>query len=675
MPFSTNTIRRGSIQKELTMFKRLLIANRGEIACRIIKTAKAMGLTTIAVFSEADKNALFVEQADLAFHIGPANAQNSYLNIDKIIAVAKAAGAQAIHPGYGFLSENADFANACEHADIVFVGPGVDALKTMGSKQQSKISLGDANIPMVPGYQDKAQDDATLIKAAKKIGFPLLIKASAGGGGKGMRTVTKAADLNDAIAAAKREAQKAFGDDTLILEKYIENPRHVEVQIAADNHGACVHLFDRDCSIQRRHQKIIEEAPAPGLSDKTRAAMADAAIAIGKTIDYRGVGTIEFLVDKDEAFYFMEMNTRLQVEHPVTEMVTGVDLVEWQLKIAAGEPCPLPQQDIHCTGSAIEARLYAEDPAQNFLPATGTITHWRLPILSANDRIDSGIRQGDEVSIHYDPMIAKVITHAASREAACQNLYRLLNQTQLVGVKSNINFLKTICSHDAFIAAHLTTHFIDNENIPLTSEALLEDTDYALACLYQLSQQSTVPFQLNQPPRQTFLFGSREQPSEYTVGYLSAAQGGGYAFYQQDKFLFSMDIHDLGDHDFNVTLGEANFDITAVRVEQALHFFTPDKSFVITPYDPQTAYQHTEESAGHLSAPMPGTVVAVFKKPGEAVNAGDHLMIIEAMKMEHTICAPMNGTIKTCHYKVGDQVAEGVELLAMDANTDDQLHQ
>ncbi|HRQ82780.1 MAG TPA: acetyl-CoA carboxylase biotin carboxylase subunit, partial [Azospirillaceae bacterium] len=444
------------------MLSKILIANRGEIACRVMRTARRMGVATVAVYSDADADALHVQSADEAHHIGPAAARESYLRGEAILDVARRAGAQAVHPGYGFLSENADFAEACAAAGIVFIGPPASAIRAMGGKSQAKALMEKAGVPLTPGYHGEDQDPDLLAREAARIGWPVLIKASAGGGGKGMKVATSADDFAAQLASAKREAAASFGDDRVLIEKYLEKPRHVEIQVFADSFGACVYLFERDCSIQRRHQKVIEEAPAPGLSSDVRRRMGEAAVAAAKAVGYVGAGTVEFLYDPATAdFYFMEMNTRLQVEHPVTELITGLDLVEWQLRVASGEPLPLRQEDLQAQGCAIEARLYAEDPDRDFLPQTGKLEHLGFPQPGPHVRIDAGVRTGDRISVHYDPMIAKLIVWDRDRPAAVRRLRAALAETQVVGLNANVRFLAGVAAHPAFMAAELDTRFIE----------------------------------------------------------------------------------------------------------------------------------------------------------------------------------------------------------------------
>ncbi|MFT6578772.1 MAG: 3-methylcrotonyl-CoA carboxylase alpha subunit, partial [Zhongshania sp.] len=472
------------------MFDKILIANRGEIACRVIKTARKMGILTVAVYSDADANALHVSMADEAIHIGASPARESYLDIDKIIAAAKLSGAQAIHPGYGFLSENAEFCRRCAAENIVFIGPPTSAIVAMGSKSAAKQIMEAAGVPLVPGYHGDDQDPEIIRKAANDMGYPVLLKATAGGGGKGMRQVWSAEEFDSALQAAKREALNGFGDDTMLVEKYLTQPRHIEIQVFCDSHGNAVYLFERDCSIQRRHQKVIEEAPAPGLSESLRSEMGDAAVRAAQAIDYVGAGTVEFLLDRDGSFYFMEMNTRLQVEHPVTEMITGLDLVDWQLRVAAGATLPLKQNELQIRGHAIEARIYAEDPNNEFLPQTGTLHFLETPPESAHVRVDTGVREGDEVSVFYDPMIAKLIVWDRDRSAALRRLSSALKQYRISGVINNIDFLHTISRHEAFAAADFDTGFIGkHEDSLLDNVSSQNPTRLALAALYLVLAQ------------------------------------------------------------------------------------------------------------------------------------------------------------------------------------------
>lgn len=649
------------------MFDKILIANRGEIACRIIKTAHSMGIEAVAVFSIADRESLHVKMADSAYCIGDAPAKDSYLNIDKIIAVAKESGAQAIHPGYGFLSENADFAKACEKAGIVFIGPSVRAIEAMGSKQLAKQLLEKTKVPLTPGYHGKGQTEEQLLLAAKKIGFPVLIKAANGGGGKGMRAVYTDKEFNDALAGAKRESIASFADDTMIIEKLIVDPRHVELQIMADNHGHVVHLFERDCSIQRRHQKVIEEAPAPLLSDGLRQKLSNAACEVARSIDYRGAGTIEFLVDNQENFYFMEMNTRLQVEHPVTEMITGLDLVSWQIKIAANQPLPLTQNEIQSHGHAIECRIYAEDPYQNFIPSIGQIDYLQEPA-GEGVRIDTGVCISSEITRFYDPMIAKLIVWGENREQALQKLTQSLKRYCIGGVKTNIPFLQAICSHSKFMKANLSTNFLENETIQLPTP----DIELTLLLAASFDYVSAVNQQVDPLLMDTFAW--QMHLSSHWVWR-----------YQQDGTIIEAKITPISTHQFKLSVLEKEFQINARLEESLLYIETKNgiikahcdiKSSLLTFYTdvgPLSIQRyrwskldaHTSSHKGQLTAPMPATVVAILKNIGEEVKAGERLIILEAMKMEHTIHAPIDGILSEVFYSVGSQVNEGAELLAL----------
>ena len=660
------------------MFDTVLVANRGEIACRVIRTAKRLGYRTVAVYSEADASALHVSMADEAYCIGAPAANESYLKIDAILSAATSSGAQAIHPGYGFLSESEGFAQACSVAGIVFIGPPTQAIRAMGSKSAAKEIMEQANVPLVPGYHGEQQDGEFLRTQAIEIGFPVLIKASAGGGGKGMRVVWNEAEFDDALTGAKREARSSFGDDKVLLERYLTKPRHVEIQIFADTHGQVVHLFERDCSIQRRHQKVIEEAPAPGLTAVLREKMGRAAVAAAQAIGYVGAGTVEFLLDEDGSFYFMEMNTRLQVEHPVTEMITGLDLVEWQLLVAAGEPLPLSQQDLTINGHAVEARIYAEDPARDFLPSIGRITHLRTPEENAHVRIDTGIRQGDEVSIHYDPMIAKLIVWDSDRAGALRRLKQALAAFQVVGVTTNIGFLSQVAAHPAFAAVDLDTGFIERHRAGLFPETVdASDRILALASLDVLLRRTadakilaghsfdphspwhfTTGWRLNSDNHYDLHFMDGDQAVKVTVHYRSSG-------YELDLPGGTLLVRGQFDAVGNIVadLGGARIIATVVRRGSTLTIMEQGRSHVLELYDPSAPLEDDEGGGGRLTAPMPGKVVAVLVEVGKEVSKGDPLMILEAMKMEHTISAPRDGCIAQINYSVGSVVSDGVELL------------
>jgi 3-methylcrotonyl-CoA carboxylase alpha subunit len=666
------------------MFERLLIANRGEIACRVMRTAKRLGLHTIAVHSEADEGALHVALADEARAIGPPAAAESYLNFDAVLAAAKASGAEAVHPGYGFLSENPDFAEACAAAGLVFVGPPPAAIRAMGSKDRAKILMERAGVPVLPGYNGRAQSPKALEQAAVKLGYPLLIKPSAGGGGKGMRRVDRAADFAPALEGACREAAAAFGDARVILEKFLAQPRHIEVQVFADQQGHAVHLFERDCSIQRRHQKVIEEAPAPGLSAKLRAAMGRAAVAAARAIGYVGAGTVEFLVE-DKLFYFMEMNTRLQVEHPVTEMVTGLDLVDWQLRVAAGEALPCRQADLAITGHAIEARLYAEDPARDFLPAPGRLERLRFPKTGRQLRIDSGVREGDEISHYYDPMIAKLIVAGKDRPAALARLARALAATEISGVATNLAFLRRIAAHADYRAGLIDTVFVErhgeallpangpvdggvsDEALALVSLAVLLRRDAEARAAARVSGDPFSPWQetdgwrLNTERLSLLRFEGIKEPIEVLVhpGPESVRLGLGDKEVMAAGRLTSDGVLD------------ASLDGRAVSAKFRWHGVDLELEVAgerhrLRLHDPLAAGTGQEAGSNRLIAPMPGKVVQVHVAPGDRVARGDALMALEAMKMEHTIVAPVDGLVAAVHYRADDLVEEGVDLLDLE---------
>ncbi len=660
------------------MFNKILIANRGEIACRVIRTARRLGIRTVAVYSDADAGAMHVALADEAWHIGPAPARESYLRPELILEVARSSGSQAVHPGYGFLSENAEFAEACSAAGIVFIGPPTEAIRAMGSKSAAKRIMEKASVPLVPGYHGEDQDFDLLRNKANEIGFPVLIKATAGGGGKGMRVVTEAAAFEDALAAARREATSSFGDDRVLLEKYLTRPRHVEIQVFADSLGNAVHLFERDCSIQRRHQKVIEEAPATGMTDSLRAKMGEAAVAAARAIGYVGAGTVEFLLDEDGSFYFMEMNTRLQVEHPVTEMITGQDLVEWQLRVACGEPLPCRQEQLAISGHAFEARIYAEDPNKEFLPSIGRLSHLSTPSESANVRIDTGVRQGDQVSIHYDPMIAKLIVWDSDRQAALRRLRLALAEYQVVGVTTNVQFLIAVAANPYFASGDIDTGFIERHRTTLFPERE-PATPFTLAqaALYLLLQRSeeaeaasvdsadpwspwhlATGWQLNGDNHHLLIF--RDLENEITVT----------AHYRPDGYLLDLPGISLlargrVDCDGNLfaDLGGTRFKSTVVRHLDELTIITSEASHQLTIYDPLAHIDEDAGVGGSLTAPMPGKIVALLVKAGEAVKRGTPLLIMEAMKMEHTISAPDDGVVIELYYSTGDVVNEGVVLL------------
>ena len=672
------------------MFKKILIANRGEIACRVAATARRMGIKTVAVYSDADAQAKHVQVCDEAVHIGGSAPKDSYLRWERILQAAKDTGAQAVHPGYGFLSENEDFAKACAAAGLVFIGPPASAILAMGLKAESKQLMEKAGVPLVPGYHAADQDPALLQREADRIGYPALIKASAGGGGKGMRVVNSSAEFADALASCKREAINSFGDDAVLIEKYVQRPRHIEIQVFGDTHGNCVYLFERDCSVQRRHQKVLEEAPAPGMTEALRKQMGEAAVAAAKAVNYVGAGTVEFIVeqtayDKPESmkFFFMEMNTRLQVEHPVTEAITGLDLVEWQLRVASGEPLPLQQSDLRIHGHAIEARICAENPDNNFLPATGTLAVYRKPACSSfeisDTRIDDGVREGDSISPFYDSMVAKLIVHGDTREQALARLDDALSQTRIVGLTTNVQFLHHIIRTDSFATAKLDTALIQREEkalfaqeplgLALTAASVVANTLYREEALKG-----------NDP------FSSRDGWRAYGV----ATRNFGFVFHGASYDAVLTYAHD-GSLQLNVA--DADGDVSGVLTyredgdalhisfaghtarlqvfhetqghEDVAHVFAPQGATRITVVDALAHAGEVQEAGGRLTAPMPGKVVSFAVAAGDKVKAGQPLAVMEAMKMEHTIAAPADGEVLELLYAPGDQVAEGEELLKL----------
>jgi len=666
------------------VLRKLLIANRGEITCRIIRTAHQMGIRCVAVFSDADADALHVALADEAVRLGPAPSSESYLNQDRLVAAAKQAGADAVHPGYGFLSENAAFARRCAEAGLVFVGPPPAAIDAMGNKSRAKAIMAAAGVPMLPGYYGEDQDDQTLLAAAEAAGFPLLIKAAMGGGGKGMRVVETAAGFLDALRLARGEARSAFGDQRVLIERYLARPRHVEVQVFADSHGRCIYLGDRDCSIQRRHQKIIEEAPAPGLSDALRRDMGEAAVRAAEAVGYVGAGTVEFLLGEDGGFYFMEMNTRLQVEHPVTEMVTGQDLVKWQLLVASGEPLPLAQDEVRILGHAIEARIYAEDPDDDFKPTPGRITFMAEPETSRYVRVDSGVRENDVITSHYDPLIAKLVCWDEQRPLAVRRINRALEEYRIVGVTHNLNFLANVLDSRPFIAGDLSTRFLaDHATLLVGTSGLSPIRFQALAALYLVlcqsrrartfdertadprSPWSALPaWRLNRPARSTIRLLDHEG-HEILIGVEYLADGH-----------FRLDVAEreiraaarlLGRHLFAELDGHSlKATVTASTSAVTVYFRHHVHTFAL----PLPAYAAEEQDhGGQLNAPINGIVVGVHCQPGDEVKRGSTLVVIEAMKMQYSICAPEDGRIKELLYAVGDQVQEGQPLLLLDGKS------
>ncbi|MEN5366460.1 acetyl/propionyl/methylcrotonyl-CoA carboxylase subunit alpha [Stenotrophomonas sp. TWI273] len=659
------------------MFTKILIANRGEIACRVIATCQRLGIATVAVYSDADRNARHVRLADEAIAIGPAPARESYLRGDAILAAARRTGAQAIHPGYGFLSENAGFAQACAEAGIVFIGPSAAAIRAMGDKSAAKALMQQAGVPLTPGYHGDEQIPEFLRKQADSIGYPVLIKASAGGGGKGMRRVDDSATFTEALASCQREAQSAFGNAHVLVEKYVERPRHIEIQVFGDSHGNVVYLFERDCSVQRRHQKVLEEAPAPGMTPERRAAMGKAAVDAARAVNYVGAGTVEFIAGPDGDFYFMEMNTRLQVEHPVTECITGTDLVEWQLRVASGEPLPLQQDQLQIRGHALEARLYAEDADRGFLPSTGTLRHLRLPANTAHVRVDAGVEQGDAITPFYDPMIAKLIVWDVDRDAALRRMQQALAECEVVGVTTNAAFLRRLVMTDSFTQAKLDTALIEREQAALAPND--GDSDPALWALAAIAGVATSeaarrdardphsPWQAQDGWR-LGAAAARALTLEHRGAQRSVTvQGAG------EQWTVHMDGNALAgsgglDGDaLRVQIGEQLHRATVIRDGNELYLFGSEGVQRFTLHDPVSEADQSVADAGSLVAPMPGRIVATLVSPGTAVKRGAPLLVLEAMKMEHTLQAPADGTVQGYRVKAGDQVGDGAVLVDFEA--------
>jgi 3-methylcrotonyl-CoA carboxylase alpha subunit len=658
-------------------FRTLLIANRGEIACRVIRTARAMGLRTVAVYSEADRDAMHVAMADEAVLLGPARARDSYLNIERVIEAARKSGAEAVHPGYGFLSENAEFAQACADAGLVFVGPTADMMRAMGSKSGSKTLMEKAGVPLVPGYHGEAQDEATLAKAAGKIGFPVLVKASAGGGGRGMRIVRSAGELAAAIVSAKREAKAAFGDDRMLIEKYVDNPRHIEVQVIGDSHSNLLSLFERECTLQRRHQKVVEEAPSPTLNATQREAVCAAARKAASAVNYVGAGTIEFVSNGRDVF-FIEMNTRLQVEHPVTELITGIDLVEWQLRVAFGEKLPSAQDEIRLNGHAIEVRVYAENPHKNFMPSVGRIRTWRMPDQSNGLRIDAGYRQGDTVSPHYDAMLAKVIAWAPTRDAAIERLNRGLEDMDVRGVVTNIPFLSALVTHPDVRANAIDTGFIERELKTLTPEpAVSGDLELCAAVAAILREEEKVSKAEAHSPWRTagwMPVGRRQRVFTFRHGQgaeqeVSLFYGSGPSKLSTGgrEFAFSSSPGD-GDG-FDLVLDGTKSRIVADIEGHELYLRTRNGRFDLHWVDPFGGDDEEQVGEDKIVAPLPGTVVALLAEVGAMLEKGAPILTLEVMKMEQTLRAPFAGTLKLIKCKVGDIVQEGVELAEVEPIT------
>ncbi|ODS96421.1 MAG: 3-methylcrotonyl-CoA carboxylase [Lautropia sp. SCN 69-89] len=676
------------------MFSKILIANRGEIACRVAATARRLGIRTVAVYSDADAHARHVAACDEAWRLGPAAARESYLRGDLILDIARRSGAQAIHPGYGFLSENEEFARAVEQAGLVFIGPTADAIAAMGSKSAAKALMERAGVPLVPGYHGEDQDPALLAREAARIGYPVLIKASAGGGGKGMRIVESPGQFDAMLASCKREAASAFGDDAVLVERYVTRPRHVEIQVFADRHGNCVHLFERDCSVQRRHQKVLEEAPAPGMTEARRLAMGEAAVAAARAVGYVGAGTVEFIAEQSGRFYFMEMNTRLQVEHPVTEMITGFDLVEWQLRVAAGEPLPAAQSSLRIRGHAIEARVYAENPDRNFLPSIGTLRHLRTPAATAFThlaegcagrdepapvRIDSGVREGDTITAFYDPMIAKLIVWGHDRDHALARMARALAAFEVIGPATNVAFLSRLIGCESFARADLDTGLIERERETLlpapVKPSLLVRAIAAAAVLAGESEEAAAgerasgrrdPWNLRDGWRasarlsRTMPFEAAGGPCPVEVEYAPL----GWTVRDGDEAICIAGLRwSAAERRLRGLAGERAFEAGAVLDDETLHLFTADGPLTLG-YAPPLAHVGEEAAdESRLTAPMPGKVIALMVEAGAKVSRGQPLLVMEAMKMEHTISAPADGEVATIRYAVGEQVAEGAQLV------------
>jgi len=659
------------------MFNKILIANRGEIACRVIKTARRMGIRTVAVFSDADRHALHVKMADEAIHIGAAPSKDSYLVGDKIMQAALKTGAQAVHPGYGFLSENAEFAKQCADNNIAFIGPPVTAIESMGSKSAAKTIMEKAKVPLVPGYHGDDQDTAILKKSADEMGYPVLLKAVAGGGGKGMRQVWQADEFEQALAQAKSESLASFGDDHMLVEKYLTQPRHVEFQVFCDQHGNGVYLFERDCSVQRRHQKVIEEAPAPNMSEALRKEMGEAAVRAAKAIDYEGAGTVEFLLDTDGSFFFMEMNTRLQVEHPVTEMITGEDLVEWQLRVANGEQLPKPQEQLKMHGHAFESRIYAEDPDNDFLPTSGNLAFVKTPEENSNVRVDTGVIQGDDVSPYYDPMIAKLIVWDEDRPRALARMASALKQYRIHGVTTNIPFLYNLASCAPFMAADIDTGFIEkNQELLFIKDNIDLENCLALIAVYLILSESPTS---NEPsPWQRKNAWRLNQPNKHNHEIIIG---------EQHFELNTQEHSSNANRVFEVHVNEQSFDVVAtlnneeINAEvnghkQRAHIAKQGDSFTLFAEQGALSFElvkidlgdaNNESAQGDFSAPMNGTIVEIMVQPEEQVEQGSALLVMEAMKMQHTISAPSDGTVIELFCNQGDLVSGGDELLSFKA--------
>ena len=665
------------------MFKKILIANRGEIACRIIETARQLGVQTVVVYAQGEHHAKHVRAADYGYQLEGLTLQDSYLNITQIITIAKNAQVDAIHPGYGFLAENAEFARQCAQNKLTFIGPSPEVIALMGAKNAAKQAMTEAGLTVLPGYHGADQSLTTLREAAQQIGFPILIKGAAGGGGKGMQIVWQMAEFDQAVAKSQRESEHYFGDGTLILETYLENPRHIESQIFADSQGNCIHLFERECSIQRRHQKIIEEAPAPGLSEQLRRQIGEQSVRAAKAIGYVGAGTFEYLLAHDQQFYFMEANTRLQVEHAVTEMITGIDLVAWQLKVAAGEGLPFSQDAISFKGCAIEARIYAEDAQQNFLPMTGTIDVLEEPQQNVYVRVDSGIQQGDVVSVHYDPMLAKLVCWASSRDACITRVRQALYQYHILGVTTNLNFIEAIMASPAFMAGTVDTRFVErtlaeilavftpsDESILLLSAlAWLREQEYTAQAMARHNGVPCSPWAVTDNWRLNAVAPQAiELLSAGKTHHLTVTQQIGYDEITMQQRCYRVSSEWLTTDELLAHCEGRQLRAKVLRYKQFFIVYYQGLRYTVAlPNSSVAADAVSNQQAGALMAPTPGTIVDILVKPGSVVECGDHLVVISAMKMEHTIVAPHKGVIAAIRYAVGDLIEEGAQLLTFAA--------
>ncbi|XP_054719862.1 methylcrotonoyl-CoA carboxylase subunit alpha, mitochondrial-like [Uloborus diversus] len=669
-----------AVSAAVTPLKKILIANRGEISCRIIRSAKKLGIQTVAVYSEVDRNALHVSMADEAYCLGPAASKESYLNQSKIISFAKETNSQAVHPGYGFLSENAEFADRCQKAGIIFIGPPASAIRDMGIKSTSKFVMSQAGVPIIHGYHGEDQSNARLKEEAKNIGFPVMLKAVRGGGGKGMRVAMSEEEFDSQLESAKNEALKSFGDDGMLVEKFVEKPRHVEVQVFGDMHGNYVYLFERDCSVQRRHQKIIEEAPAPGLDEETRKSIGEAAVRAAKAVNYVGAGTVEFIMDEQKNFYFMEMNTRLQVEHPVTEMITGTDLVEWQLQVASGEKLPLSQEELKLNGHSFEARIYAEDPENNFMPGAGPLLNLFVPQSNNNVRIETGVRPGDEVSVHYDPMIAKLVVWGKDRKSALMKLSNCLADYNVMGVKTNVNFLLSLSNHPTFLLGDVHTNFIAQHEQELFPELLPSHQDVCAAVLGIILNEkrqgisrtnvsdTSSPFLLLDGTVPNLCYKRKMKllfkNTDFSVD-VQYEDDGGYIFQiGTQKYLVS-GSHSIDDPTIlNCSVNDKTFTVRTLLNEGEVHLFTKTFSYEFSlPLPKFVTASSSDTSSRGAVAPMPGMIDKISVNLGDHVKKGQPLVVMTAMKMEYVIKAHCDGTVEKIFHKTGESVTKNEQLL------------